>query len=118
MLHVSFAMTSDAFEAGTKTETRRFWKASHAAKFKPGVEFMGIDKDFRCGGKRIHPARVVFCREERLGNMTEDSFLREGGTRYWSDRDEYIEAMGGPDQVPYVVRFEHLSMRRKNHEAK
>ena len=55
----------------------------------------------------MHPARVVFCRPERLGDMTQDSFTREGGTRYWRDREDYIECMGGPDLVPYVVRFEH-----------
>jgi len=108
MLHVSFAMTTEAYEDRTKTETRRFWKPSHAAKFKPGREFMGITKDFRAGGKRTHASRVVFCRRERLGDMSEESFRREGGTRYWPSREAYIEAMGGPDKVPYVLRFEHL----------
>jgi hypothetical protein len=69
---------------------------------------MGITKDFRAGGERIHPSRVVFCRQERLGDMTEDSFQREGGTRYWSSREDYIECMGGDDRMPYVLRFEHL----------
>ncbi len=108
MLHVSFAMTSEAFVDGTKTETRRFWKPSHATKFKPGTVFMGIDKDFRAGGTRLHPARVVFCRKEPLSDMSEDSFLREGGARYWTDRRAYISVMGGPDLTPYVIRFEHL----------
>jgi hypothetical protein len=108
MLHVSFAMTSEAFADGSKTETRRFWKASHAAKFKPGVEFCGLSKDFRAGGIRLHVARVVFCRLEWLGDMSEDSFEREGGRRYWANRAAYIEAMGGKDRVPYVLRFEHL----------
>jgi len=108
MLNVSFAMTSDAYADQSKTETRRFWKPRHAEKFKPGVVFMGITKDFRVGGKRIHPARVIFCHKERLGDMTEDSFLREGGTRYWPDRIAYITAMGGPDRVPYFMRFEYL----------
>jgi hypothetical protein len=110
MLHVSFAMTSEAYDDRSKTETRRFWKDSHAAKFKPGVEFMGIDKDFRAGGKRMHAARVVLCKKERLANMSQDSFEREGGTRYWKDREDYIAAMGGPDEVPYVLRFEHLEL--------
>ena len=108
MLNVSFAITSEAFSDRTKTETRRFWKPAHAAKFKPGVIFMGITKDFRAGGKRMHPARVVFCRKQHLGGITEDSFIREGGTRYWLDRNAYIEAMGGKDRVPYVLRFQHL----------
>lgn len=108
MIHVSFAMTADAFADRTKTETRRFWKPAHAAKFKPGVEFMGITKDFRAGGVRMHKARVVFCHPERLGDMSEGSFVREGGTRYWADRAEYIHCMGGAELVPYVLRFEHI----------
>ena len=39
--------------------------------------------------------------------MTEDSFIREGGTRYWPDREAYIEFMGGHSKVLYVLRFEH-----------
>ena len=108
MINVSFAMTSDAYADGSKTETRRFWKPGHAAKFTPGREFMGWTKDPRAGGVRMHPARVVFCRPERLKHMSEDSFLREGGIRYWRDREDYIECMGGEARVPYVVRFEHL----------
>ena len=111
MLHVSFAYTSAAFKDSTKTETRRFWKPSHAAKFTPGLIFMGITKDFRAGGKRIHMGRVIFCRQERLGDMAEDSFEREGGTKYWKSREEYIECMGGPDCKPFVLRFEHVSIK-------
>jgi hypothetical protein len=47
-------------------------------------------------------------RPERLGDMSEESFIREGGTRYWPTREEYIEVMGGAERVPYVLRFEHL----------
>lgn len=108
MLHISFAMTEGAYRDRSKTETRRFWKDSHAAKFKPGTIFMGITKDFRAGGERMHPARVVSCRKERLGDMSVDSFIREGGLRYWNGLTEYIEAMGGADLVPWVIRFEHL----------
>jgi hypothetical protein len=108
MLNVSFAMILEAFADRAKTETRRFWKATHAAKFRPGVEFMGITKDFRRGGQRIHPARVVFCRKEKLADMTEDSYKQEGGCRYWPNRSAYIKAMGGPHRTPYVLRFEHL----------
>ena len=108
MIHVSFAMTAPAFEDRSKTETRRFWKPSHAAKFKPGVIFMGITKDFRAGGTRMHAARVIFCRQQFLLDMSHESFEREGGTRYWPDREAYIRAMGGSHLCPYVLRFEHL----------
>lgn len=88
MIHVSFAMTSEAFADESKTEARRFWKLNHARKFMPGVIFMGITKDFRAGGVRMHPARVVFCQQEPLRHMSLDSFVREGGTRYWKNRFE------------------------------
>jgi len=109
VIHVSFAMTSEAFADRTKTETRRFWKPSHARKFQPGVVFMGITKDFRAGGVRMHKARVVDCYRERLSCMSGYSFAAEGGARYWPDRAAYIEAMGGPDNVPWVLVFEHLA---------
>jgi hypothetical protein len=108
MLSISFARTSEAFADRTKTETRRFWQTRHAAKFRPGVVFVGLTKDRRAGGKEIHTARVVFCRAEPLADITEESFQREGGTRYWLNRDDYISAMGGPAKVPWVLRFEHL----------
>ena len=108
MIHVSFAMTSDAYADGSKTETRRFWKPKHAAKFTPGREFMGWTKDPRAGGVRMHPARVVSCKREFLHELSEDGFQREGGTRYWRDREDYIECMGAGELPVWVLRFEHL----------
>lgn len=113
MLHVSFAMTSSAFADCSKTETRRFWKPTHAAKFRCGVIFMGITKDFRAGGIRIHQARVLECYQERLGDMSMCSFLAEGGTRYWPNRTAYIEMMGGPNEIPWVLHFEHISTHKE-----
>lgn len=107
MLHVSFAHTALVFANRTKTETRRFWKPRHAALFKPGTVFMGLDKDLRAGGQRLHTARVVFCYPQLLKEMSWESFLREGGEQYWVNKEEFIEAMGGPDQEPYVLRFQH-----------
>lgn len=108
MIQVSFAKTTEAYADRSKTETRRHWKDSHAKKFKPGRAFMGTTNLYRAGGKPIHAARVVFCRRERLGDISEESFQREGGTRYWRDRDEYIKSFGDPDDEVYVLRFEHL----------
>lgn len=109
MLSVSFAMTADAFADGSKTETRRFWRVRHASKFKPGTVFCGIDKDFRAGGVRLHEARVVSIELQYLRDISEESFVREGGTRYWASREAYIAAMGGGHLCPYVLRFEHVS---------
>lgn len=108
MLWVSFAMTSDAFEDRSKTETRRAWAESHARKFRPGRLFMGRSKDPRAGGVELHIAQVEFCVRQRLGEMSEESFQREGGERYWADRDAYIDAMGGPGRALWTMRFRHL----------
>ena len=109
MINVSFALTTEAFADGSKTETRRFWKHSHARKFRPGVIFMGITKDFRAGGVRMHTARVVFCHQEPLRHLSTDSFMREGGYRYWKNKDEFISMLGGGDKSPWVLRFEHIT---------
>ena len=108
MLNISFAWTTSAFKNRSKTETRRFWTPKYATMFKPGVLFMGISKDFRAGGIRLHKAEVVFCFKEKLLHMSEESFIREGGKQFWENRDEYITAMGGAERVPYVIRFQHL----------
>jgi hypothetical protein len=112
MMNISFAWTSEAFDDKSKTETRRYWKPAHAAKFKPGLIFMGITKDFRAGGKRMHQAKVIFCEQQALANMTDESFEREGGTRFWPNKATYIRKMGGPDKTPFVLRFEHLGFER------
>lgn len=109
MLHISFAMTSESYRDRTKTVTRRFWKPTHAKKFKKGTVFMGITKDFRAGGERMHPS--IMTRDpwlQALKYMNMDHFHREGGVRYWINRLCYIEIMGGPDAKPYVIEFEHL----------
>ena len=108
MLIVSFARTTEAFRDKSKTETRRFWAPNHAKKFKPGVEFMGYTDDPRRHGEPIHPARVILCYKELLGDMSDESFEREGGTRYWKNKAEYIEKMGGPNREVYVLRFDHI----------
>lgn len=111
MLNISFAQTSDAYADGSKTETRRFWKAAHRAKFKPGTVFMGWTKDPRAGGVRMHPARVLSCKLEPLFKLTEEGFRREGGTRYWPDREAYIDTMsaeGDATDIVTVLRFEHM----------
>lgn len=109
MLAVSFARTAEAFADRSKTETRRFWKFKHVLKFKPGALFVGLTKDRRAGGKPIHIARVVSVNYEALGAISLDSFRREGGTRYWRNRKDYIAAMGGsPARNVWVLRFDHV----------
>jgi hypothetical protein len=52
--------------------------------------------------------RIMIVRDpykEPLNLMTEEHFQREGGTRFWKDRDEFIQCMGGPEAVPWVIEF-------------
>ena len=111
MTNISFSITHDAFAFAClqKTETRCFWDPSFVKRFKPGTVFMGVTKGSRCGSAQLHLGRVESCRLERLGDMSEDSFMREGATLYWESREAYIEAIGGADKVAYVLRFSHLS---------
>jgi hypothetical protein len=44
--------------------------------------------------------------------MSGYSFAAEGGTRYWADRAAYIDAMGGPDNIPFVLEFAHEGIGR------
>jgi hypothetical protein len=112
MIGVSFAMTAEAFADRTKTETRRFWKPQHAAKFKPGTIFMGWTKDPRAGGVRMHPARVVACYRERLSMMSGYSFSAEGGTRYWPDRAAHAGDPQRHSRVSEVtIRDSHRPMQ-------
>lgn len=103
---VSFAWTSEAFIDGSKTVTRRKWHPNHARKFKKGAIIHGYDKVPFAGGKPIGMAVVTRdAYEEPLREMPDDHFPREGGTRYWADKQAFIEAMGGPDEVYTVIEF-------------
>ncbi len=73
MLHVTFRMSADAMRDRTKTETRRFWKGTHAAKFRPGVKFCATDGSLRQGGQRICVCEVEKVTRERLCDMTRES---------------------------------------------
>lgn len=107
---ISFAWTSDAFKDGTKTVTRRKWHPNHKKRFKKGALIHGWSKVPFAGGEFIGMARVtVDAYDQALKDMPDDHFEREGGTRYWKDKAEYIEFMGGPDEVYTVIEFERIS---------
>lgn len=105
-MNVSFAWTTEAFLNGTKRETRRFWKDHYAVRFKAGQVHTAIDKDFRAGGKKVGKFIVTADPfKQPLSEMSEESFWLEGGRQYWDTREDYINAMGGPDKVPWVLQF-------------
>ena len=111
---ISFAQTSPAVLDGSKTVTRRFWNDPYARRFKAGSVHQAWDRSPRTGkGRRI--GEILITRtpyKELLGLMTEEHFQREGGTRFWKDREEFIEYMGGPARIAWVVEFKLLNRHR------
>lgn len=111
---ISFAMTVAAFLAGKKTVTRRFWKDKYAAKFHTGDIVDVYDKSPRNGGKKIGCIRLLKDPyKQKLSDMPDEHFEREGGTMYWKDKAEYISMMqlAGNGKTPWVVEFEKLDWK-------
>lgn len=106
---ISMAWTTDAYLDGSKTVTRRNWSHKYAAMFKVGSVHKVYNKSPRCKGKHIGWLRITHTlRYEPLRKMPDSDFEAEGGTRYWKNKEDFIEAMGGPDAEYWVVRFEKV----------
>lgn len=103
---ISFAWTSNAFLRGQKTVTRRFWCPGYATKFKPGITVDAYDKSPRFGGNKIGQIKIVRVYKQYLSEMTDDDEKKEGGL--WGNARAFVEAMGGPSRMPYVVEFVKL----------
>ena len=113
MKRISFAWTSEAFEDGTKTVTRRDWKESYARWFHAGDEFLAVDKLRSKNARVLGIGRIT--RDpylQQLNFMSDDHFEREGGTRYWVSKDAFIKAMGGRWEFRWVVEFERVGGSR------
>jgi len=105
---VSFQKTVEAIQDGTKTVTRRFWQGSHAAKFKPGMIVDAWTAGPHRGGEFIRKIRITeYPYRQSMYSMTDEDFEREGGARYWKDKEEFITMMGGPAKMPWVVEFDY-----------
>jgi len=104
---ISFAWTTPSILDRTKTVTRRFWNDDYARKYHTGDIADAYDRLPRAGGKKIGTVRITRDPyKQKLADMSDGHFLREGGLRYWPDKAAFIEAMGGPDVEPWVVEFE------------
>lgn len=104
---ISFAWTTGALLSGDKTVTRRFWTDAYAKRFKKGMLVDAYDKSPRCRGKKVADIRLTKDPyKEKLSNMSDDHYWREGGYRYWNNKEDYIEDMGGPEKEPWVIEFE------------
>ena len=109
---ISFAHTSHKLILGEKTETRRFWDDKYASSFKSGDVCQAWSKSPRFKGQFIAIIKLVqdpF--KQPLREVNDVDEISEG--HLWGNAAGYIEAMGGPDLVPYVVRFELLKILGK-----
>ncbi|MEE9356541.1 MAG: hypothetical protein V3U75_13200 [Methylococcaceae bacterium] len=105
---ISFAWTTEALRTGKKTVTRRFWSDSYAKQFKEGDLVQAYDRSPRFKGKQIAIIRLTQAPyKEPLSLMTDEEEKAEGGL--WGSAEAFIEAMGGPDKVPWVIRFEPVT---------
>lgn len=117
MIWISFAWTSSAFLEGIKAVTRRFWTDDYAERFwriaqRNDMRAIACDKSPRFGGKKIGLIRLKRkpCRQ-RLGLMTDADEKKEGGL--WGNAENFIEAMGGSEKMPYVIEFDPIIPKQK-----
>jgi len=104
---ISFAWTTDAILDRSKKVTRRDWSDDYAARFHAGDLIQGYDKSPRNGGVKISTCRITEDPyKELLGKMPEEDFELEGGLRYWTDLEDFINSNGGPAASKWVIRFE------------
>jgi hypothetical protein len=109
MLIVSFAWTADELIALLKDTTRRDWKDSYAKRFKKGMLVQAYNRSPRFGGHRIAIIRLTRdTYKQALKYVTDADEKREGGK--WGSAAKFIEAMGGPEKVLWVIEFEVVSI--------
>jgi hypothetical protein len=106
---ISFAWTTNALSQDKKTVTRRFWKDDYARRFRKGDLVAAYDRSPRFKGKQVATIRLTQDPyKEPLSLMTDAEEKAEGGL--WGSAEAFVEMMGGPDKVPWVVRFEVVSL--------
>lgn len=109
MMFISFAWTTQVYLDGIKTETRRFWSDDYAEKFWRATQrcngyVKAYNKSPRFGGQPIGLIKVTqqpF--KQALSHVTDEDERAEGGL--WGNAKAFIEAMGGPNKTPYVIKF-------------
>ncbi len=108
-MDISFGYTWPAAVAGRKTKTRRYWKASHAKKFRAGMEIVGIDRDRRAGGQPI--LRLSLTIDPYLQPISEmpDSDYEAEGFAYLNENKHLI-----PMSMPYNVSRAGFEEWRRN----
>jgi len=108
---ISFAWTTGALLAGEKTVTRRAWDDAYARRWVAGSVHEAYDRSPRAGGRRVGRIRLTrTAYKERLADMPDDHFRREGGTRYWPSKAAFVVMMGGPEVEVWVIEFKLLAV--------
>jgi hypothetical protein len=111
---LSFSKTLDEYLSGTKTVTRRSWKASHMKtwqkQFDKGnyIHQAWSALPFIEGAYELHSFKLT-CRPywEQLADMPASDLIAEGGM--CQTLDEFYELIGmTPDETVAVVRFNVL----------
>lgn len=135
MLSISFGWTWPAFVAWRKSVTRRNWKPRYAAMFRPGVEFVALNKDRRYGGVEIGRGRITSpVMLEPLAIMPDSDYDGEG-FRFFAEHPELLppaalkrgwsagacsresfNAWRSSGESLYVVRFNILSVTAEDIE--
>jgi len=107
---ISFALTTEEFLAGIKTETRRNWTARTLRAWQNAwdqgrLEHLAADKGLYCGGKIIGRLRLTARPTlEPLSTMTAASLAAEGGM--CATVPDFCRLVGQPaSKEMAVVRF-------------
>lgn len=108
MRHMSFAMTTEQVEKGTKTVTRRDgW-----THLKPGEIFLAVRKTMGLKrGQKVQPIRHLRCisnSRERLDAITKEDVVKEGYPDLTPKEfiAKYIQAKRGRKATMMVSRIE------------
>lgn len=111
MAIVSFALTTEEFNSGKKTVTRRKWKAKHLENWQRWYDegklrHDAYDKVPHAGGKKIGEFRLTARPYlERLMDMPESDLEAEGGMV--DTKQEFYQLIGLPPATfVAVLRFE------------
>lgn len=110
---ISFAWTTKALLDGSKTVTRRTWKARYHSMWLRAWSagnrvHKAYDKDPRAGGKHVADIELTCAPYyERLRDMPEEDLALEG-CPWCGSVEEFAEGFGGPDVTVSVIRFKLL----------
>lgn len=108
-MNLSFAWTSEAYQAGRKTCTRRLWSDRTLRTWQRAWDqgrrrHKAWDRSPRFKGACIGEFELTARPErQRLADMPEADLQAEGGL--WASLEEFIGLFGGEDLEPVVVRF-------------